>query len=113
MKQKYFRRSPFAVSLLVLALPCWLHADEVRKYDWLTNGAVSGELVMTIRDEQHREVRFEFNDRGRGPKLFEQIRLGESGELLELTISGNSYMGAQVDERYVRDTTTARWTSTK
>ncbi len=106
------RHTCLTISLLFTTLPGLIHADDVRQYDWLTNGAVSGELVMTIRDEQHREVRFEFNDRGRGPKLLEEIRLGESGELLELTISGHSYMGAQVDEHFLRDATTARWTST-
>ncbi len=112
MKTVFSNLPGLTISLLILAPPVLLHADEVRKYDWLTNGVVSGELVMTIGDAQHREVRFEFNDRGRGPELFEQIRLGESGELLELTISGHSYMGAQVDEHFLRDASAARWTST-
>lgn len=105
--------SCFVIAILSPVFSDSLHAETViHKYDWLTNGTVSGGLVVTIIDEQHREVRFEFNDRGRGPKLSEQIRLGESGELLELTIKGHSYMGAQVEEHFVRDATAARWTST-
>jgi hypothetical protein len=101
-----------ALSLLLLTIPCLLHAGEIRNYDWLTNGAVSGSLVMTVIDGQHREIKFEFNDRGRGPELFEQIRLDETGNLLELTISGHSYMGAPANEHFLSEGTTARWSST-
>lgn len=113
-----FRRPlAIAAAIVLLCNPVFTSAaekssSEILAFDYLTNDVVSGSMQMTIEDDQHREINFQYNDRGRGPKLHEQIRLGEKGELLELKISGNSYMGAPVDEHFVLDGEKARWAST-
>jgi hypothetical protein len=100
-----------AVALLVL-FSAALAADETRHYEWLTAGEVSGALLMTIRDDGARISDFEFNDRGRGPKIHEVIETGENGLVVSLQVSGHSYMGAPVDESFsVRDGI-AHWQST-
>lgn len=38
------------------------------------------------------KIIFEFNDRGRGPKLVSQLKLSKSGLPVEVTIQGNDYM---------------------
>lgn len=54
--------------------------------------------MLTINPgERTRTVQFEFNERGRGPKLFEVTRFFDQGQVLNLQISGSSCMGAPVD----------------
>ncbi len=88
-------------------------ADLVFKnFDWLTNGVKSGSLRLTInQDDGTRTARFEFNDRGRGPKIHEVTRFAADGQVSELQISGHSYMGAQVDEHLQRSDFMTRWRS--
>ncbi|WP_146907753.1 amidohydrolase family protein [Arenimonas daejeonensis] len=64
-------------------------------------------------DEQgQRTSEFEFNDRGRGPKLVERITLDAAGLPLAIEVDGNSYMGAPVQEDYSRVEGAAKWNST-
>ena len=87
-------------------------ADETQRYEWLTAGEVSGSHVRLIRDDGARVTDFEFNDRGRGPKIHEVLETDESGRLLSLQVSGHSYMGAPVDETFRVEDGVAHWQST-
>jgi imidazolonepropionase-like amidohydrolase len=89
-------------------------ADEGRtvRYDWLTAGEVSGSLVLQIRQDGGRVGDFEFNDRGRGPKIHEEIRLGADGVPVSLQVTGHSYMGAPATETFGVADGRARWEST-
>ena len=86
-------------------------ADETQRYEWLTAGKVSGSHVRLIRDDGTRVTDFEFNDRGRGPKLHEELQTGKDGMLVSLQVSGRSYMGAPVDETFSVEDGVARWKS--
>jgi hypothetical protein len=100
-----------AVTALIFSTAAW--ADETRRYDWLTAGEVSGSQVLVIRDDGVRVSDFEFNDRGRGPKIHEELKTGDHGLLVSLQVSGHSYMGASAEERFtVTEDGTARWKST-
>ena len=48
-------------------------AQQVTHYDWLTSGEKSGSMTVTQINEQHTITTFEFNDRGRGPKIRDEI----------------------------------------
>jgi hypothetical protein len=87
-------------------------ADETRTFDWLTAGEVSGTLVMRVHDDGSRVSDFEFNDRGRGPKIHETIQTDESGMIVSLQVSGHAYMGAPVDESFQFQDGVAAWQST-
>jgi hypothetical protein len=100
------------VSTWLVLFSAGVSADEVRAYEWLTAGKVSGQLVLTLREDGARLSDFEFNDRGRGPKIHELIETGENGAVVSMQISGNSYMGAPVDERFRITDGIARWQST-
>jgi imidazolonepropionase-like amidohydrolase len=89
-----------------------LQAEESRHYDWLTAGKVSGSLVSRFTDDGARVSEFEFNDRGRGPKIRETLRVDESGRLVAVEVTGHSYMGAPVKEIFGIEDGTARWRST-
>jgi hypothetical protein len=97
-----------AVGILVAASSL---ADETQRYDWLTAGKVSGSHVRIIRDDGTRVTDFEFNDRGRGPRLHEELKTGNGGMLVSLQVSGHSYMGAPVDETFSVEDGVARWKS--
>lgn len=86
-------------------------ADEIRMYEWLTAGEVTGGLVMTVRDDGARISDFEFNDRGRGPKIHEEIETGKNGRIVSLKITGHSYMGAPADESFHVEGDVSYWKS--
>ena len=48
-------------------------------YDWLTAGEVSGSQVLKIGADGARTADFEFNDRGRGPKIHEELTFAADG----------------------------------
>ncbi|MGJ8664422.1 MAG: amidohydrolase family protein, partial [Marinicella sp.] len=81
-------------------------------YDWLTLGKKSGELNVTYLAGGLQTAEFEFNDRGRGPKISESIRLDDHGQVISYKVTGNSYMGSDVDESYRLNQGEAQWQST-
>ncbi len=100
--------------VLVAALPAVLFAAEPRSmtWDWVTAGSVSGSMRVEVNADGSRDAAFEFNDRGRGPKLREHSQVDENGLLVELEITGHAYMGAPVNERFNADGNTVTWSST-
>jgi imidazolonepropionase-like amidohydrolase len=108
------RFAPGLLAVLVASalLSGVVRADETRRYDWLTAGKVSGSLVVHLGEDGSRVSDFEFNDRGRGPKIHELIRVDENGRMVSLQVSGKSYMGAPVDERFRIEDGVATWRST-
>jgi hypothetical protein len=82
------------------------------QYDWLTAGKISGSLKLQVREDGDRVADFEFNDRGRGPKIHEVARVGDDGAPVSLQISGHSYMGAPAEETFRVEAGRARWEST-
>jgi hypothetical protein len=80
--------------------------------DWLTAGEVSGSHVLQIREDGARVADFEFNDRGRGPQIHEEMRVGAEGAPVSLEVSGHSYMGAPAQETFRVEDGRAVWEST-
>ena len=104
----------FSTFLLPLLISNTLTAQEQvsRHYDWLTADKVSGSHVLQIKPDGTRVADFEFNDRGRGPKLHEELKTGEAGLLTSLQVSGHSYMGAPAEETFAVKDGVANWNST-
>jgi hypothetical protein len=102
------------IALAILLQAGYGMADEARTvhYDWLTAGQVSGALQLHLREDGSRTTDFEFNDRGRGPKIHEVLRVAADGTLLSLQVSGHSYMGAPADETFDIEDGRASWQST-
>lgn len=100
-----------ALSFLI-SLPVFAEDVTSRNYDWVTAGNVSGSLQVKSAAAGETEASFEFNDRGRGPKLKERSQVDESGVLVSLEVSGHAYMGAPVAERFNADGNTVHWSST-
>ncbi|MCU0988434.1 MAG: hypothetical protein MUE63_02315, partial [Xanthomonadales bacterium] len=105
----------FSLALVVcLVLPLVAVAQDARiaHFDWLTAGEVSGSHVLQVRADGTRVADFEFNDRGRGPKIHEEIGVASDGTLASVQVSGHSYMGAPAQESFRIADGRASWEST-
>ena len=86
--------------LAVLLLVACAHQparEETRRYTVLMSTNAAGSQVVTTRGNEIT-VDYEYNDRGRGPKLHTVTRVDERGMPVSMTISGNDYLKDSVSE---------------
>src|SRR5262249_53046150 len=86
--------------------------QEVLRYSIVSNGTKAGSEVDTFSASGRVESTFEFNDRGRGPKLAGHYVVGADGVPTRTDITGNDYLKAPVDEHFAVEGGKARWKST-
>jgi imidazolonepropionase-like amidohydrolase len=84
----------------------------VLRYTISSNGKVAGSEVDTFLANGRVECTFEFNDRGRGPKVSANYMLGSDGMPQQVEETGNDYLKAPVDEHFVVRDGVATWKST-
>lgn len=75
----------------------------------ILGGNKAGIQTSTVGAGGVREVEFEFNDRGRGPKLTARIKVDEAGLPVSVQTSGNDYLKVAVKETFTLDQGVARW----
>ena len=100
------------VLLLVLA-PQLLAAqgatiDTVRS-TFLMAGRSAGIHKAWIAPDGSRNFYFEFNDRGRGPKLTQRVTLNADGYPTGIDIIGNDYLKSPVEEHFVLEPSDGKW----
>lgn len=104
--------------LLSLLVSVWqplvVAADgpQVLRYTISSNGKVAGGEVDTYLPGGRVECTFEFNDRGRGPKISAKYTLDSNGVPLRVDENGNDYLKAPVDEHFEVKDGIAHWKST-
>lgn len=81
-------------------------------YTISSNGKVAGSEVDVYLPGGRVESTFEFNDRGRGPKLSVVYVLDAQGIPVKVDETGNDYLKAPVDEHFDVKEGVARWKST-
>ena len=64
------------------------------------NGRTGGSEVDTFGPNGKLDSTFEFNDRGRGPKVTSHYAVSANGLLSRVDITGNDYLKAPVDEHF-------------
>lgn len=102
----------FLSAFLLLLFTCPpLLASQTVEYDWLTMGKKSGHQTV-IYDGNKTLIDFEFTDRGRGPKTHDEIWLADDHTIIKQTVTGHSYMGAEVFESFSISNGVASWQST-
>jgi len=69
----------------------------------------AGMQTSTVAADGLRSLSYEFNDRGRGPKLTARVRLDASGVPSLMEIDGVDYLKQQVAERFSAANGVARW----
>lgn len=85
-------------------------AERVERSTILTLGKPSGEQVATYADDGSVRIAYEYNDRGRGPKLETSFALATDGTPTAVEVTGVNYLKAKVDERFSRSADGAvRW----
>jgi hypothetical protein len=108
----------FGLAQLCLLMGAWqtiavaASAPQTLRYTISSNGKVAGSEVDTYLPEGRVESRFEFNDRGRGPKISVVYILDSSGLPLRVDETGNDYLKASVDEHFAAKGGVAHWKST-
>jgi amidohydrolase family protein len=106
----------FVCLLLLAAIASALGAAQnsplTLRYAIVSNGATAGSEVDSYTADRHVDSTYEFNDRGRGPKISAHYVLAPDGTLLRADLSGVDYLKAPVDEHFAVDGGKAHWTST-
>jgi hypothetical protein len=87
-------------------------AQETLRYTIVSNSKTQGSEVDTFGVAGGMESAFEFNDRGRGPKIAARYVIGADGLPLRTDITGNDYLKAAVDEHFAAENGRAHWKST-
>jgi cytosine/adenosine deaminase-related metal-dependent hydrolase len=79
-----------------------LAADNVERSVMILAGANAGFQEARYADDGTLAVHFEFNDRGRGPKLDANYVLNKKGVPTSIGLKGVDYLKAPIDETYKR-----------
>ncbi len=89
-----------------------LLAGQTFRYKVLSNSQTSGSEVDTSARDGHVDSAFEFNDRGRGPKVAAHYVLSADASPSRVDITGNDYLKAPVDEHFSIESGSGHWKST-
>ncbi|HEX8338583.1 MAG TPA: amidohydrolase family protein [Pyrinomonadaceae bacterium] len=110
MRRLVFPAAFLAACLCGAAAPA--RAQQETRHTVLMQGKPAGFQTSAVRPDGVREYNFEFNDRGRGPKLNTRIRLDAAGLPVWIETSGHDYLKAPVAEGLTVAGGVARWKST-
>lgn len=84
-------------------------SPDTTRYAVLMMGKPAGAETSTVAASGERQITFEYNDRGRGPKLTSRIAVGAGGVPTLIETVGNDYLKASVDERFTLSGGRAVW----
>ena len=102
-------------ALLFAASHLWAadaSSAQTLRYTILSNGRTAGNEVDVYSPGGHIDSTFEFNDRGRGPKIAAHYVVATDGSPLRTDITGNDYLKAPVDEHFSIEAGVGHWKST-
>jgi imidazolonepropionase-like amidohydrolase len=86
-------------------------AAKTIRYTIRMAGNAAGSEVDTYFPDGHVESAFEFNDRGRGPKTTARYEVRPDGMISRMSVTGNDYLKAPVDEQFTLAKDRAQWKS--
>jgi Amidohydrolase family len=82
---------------------------DAARYSVVSNGNLAGnQSVWTTRDDK-RHALYQYNDRGRGPRIETVITIGADGVPTSTRNTGHDYLKGPVDERFSIEGGVARW----
>jgi imidazolonepropionase-like amidohydrolase len=100
-------------ALLLCASSLWAaDAAQTFRYSIQMSGNNAGSEVDVFQPDGSVASTYEFNDRGRGPKIVAHYQLGSDGLPIRTSITGNDYFKAPVDEQFSVENGKAHWKST-
>ncbi len=92
---------------VLLAIP--LSAQTVKNYTILLVGNRAGSQKTEIGNDGSRNFSYEFNDRGRGPKIECRMTLDSNGLPAKVSIRGNDYFKSPIEETFQSNAGKASW----
>jgi len=104
-----------AGAALLSALGAWSverSAPQTLRYSIFMSDRLAGSEVDVFYPDGHVESSYEYNDRGRGPKVSAHYALGPEGFITSARVTGVDYFKAPVDERFAVDGGVSGWSST-
>jgi hypothetical protein len=102
------RLTAIAVALLSASVALAQDAKPTR-YNVLMMEKPAGVQTSSVAADGSRNLSFEFNDRGRGPKLTATVRLDEAGVPTSIKMDGVDYIKSPVAETFTLANGVARW----
>src|SRR5579863_7734917 len=102
-------QKPQETQSAVPRLPVEIPANADR-YAVLIMGNLAGQQAVWIA-EGNLHIFYQYNDRGRGPKITSDLKLDAEGIPVAESVNGNDYLKSPVHESYVLESGTARWKS--
>jgi imidazolonepropionase-like amidohydrolase len=110
----------FTLRLALLSLLIWVlrpldaaaAESQTLRYTVVSNGKLAGSEVDNYLPGGRVESAFEFNDRGRGPKVSAVYVLDSNGMPSKVDETGNDYLKAPVDEHFEVKDGIGHWKST-
>ncbi|MGB9106775.1 MAG: hypothetical protein WCC59_18620, partial [Terriglobales bacterium] len=92
--------------------PCDQSPDDAVRYTVLLAGNRAGvQTSWTAAGGKSIQTCFEFNDRGRGPRLRTEIRLSSNAAPVFERTRGNDYLKGAVDEQFALENGQANWSN--
>lgn len=95
--------------VLLVFIASIAHAADTTRYEVLISGKVSGKMIRWSNEAGRVAYHYEYNDRGRGPRLDVNIRTTEDGLVMERIARGHDYFKAPVEESFTYADGVARW----
>ena len=108
-------RRTWLTILALAALRLWAvgsAAQETLRHTILSNGRIAGSEVDSYGPGGRVDSTFEYNDRGRGPKIAAHYLLGVDGLPLRTDETGNDYLKSSVEEHFAVEGGVPHWRST-
>src|SRR5437868_15251413 len=100
------------VSAIIAALACGLQTPVTLHFTTLMNGVKAGGETDVFRTDGTIDCIYEFNDRGRGPRVAGKYHLSADGYPLSVDLTGVDYFKAPVDEHFETAGGRVAWHST-
>jgi len=98
--------------LVLVVLLYGAAAAQTLRYTVLSNSVATGSEVDTYHADGSIDSTYEYNDRGRGPKVTAHYAIRGDGLPIGTDIKGNDYWKAPVDEHFFLENGEAHWHST-
>lgn len=97
-------------TLLLLILTAGsAYAADTTRYEVISSGKVTGKHMRWSDAPGHLAYHYEFNDRGRGPRIVVNLTTDGEGMVVERTAKGHDYFKAPVEESFTYSNGVAQW----
>ena len=85
------------------------YAADTTRYEVISSGKITGKHMRWSDGAGHVAYHYEFNDRGRGPRIVVNLKTTGDGTVIERIGKGHDYFKAPVEESYSYTNGVAQW----